>query len=276
MSRYFEGWYFKHQRNRDTLSIIPGKANDGAFIQVLTQEGSFHISYPLEAYRKGKTLWLAGSHFARNGIRLSIHHKDLELTGHLRYHHLTPIDGNIMGPFQFLPMQCRHTVISMNHRLTGSILMNGKTLDFTGGKGYIEGDSGRSFPKSYTWVQCNDFTENCSIMASVAHIPFACSWFWGCICVVWLNGTEYRLATYLGAKIKHRDANHLVLTQKDFTLEVLFLQPQAGHLLNAPRNGKMMQRIREAPGAPAYFEFRQGNQLLFQGKSRLASYEHVI
>lgn len=276
MGRYFEGWYFKHQKGKETLAIIPGRADDGAFIQVLTQEGSFYIPYPLEEYRKDKTVRLADSHFARNGIRLSIHHRDLELTGHLHYHHLTPIHGNIMGPFQFLPMQCRHTVISMNHILTGKVLMNGKELDFTGGKGYIEGDSGRSFPKSYTWVQCNDFTEDCSIMASVAHIPFACSWFWGCICVVWLNGKEYRLATYLGAKIRHRDEQKLVLVQKEFTLKVLFLQPHSGHLLNAPHKGEMRHRIREVPGAPAYFEFRQGNRVLFQGESCLASYEHVI
>jgi tocopherol cyclase len=56
---------------------------------------------------------------------------------------------------------------------TGRVLLNGRELNFTGGKGYIEGDSGRSFPKSYTWVQCNDFTVECSIMVSVVHIPFA-------------------------------------------------------------------------------------------------------
>ncbi len=276
MGRYFEGWYFKHQKEAETLAIIAGRADDEAFIQVITQECSYRLQYPLEAYRKGTPFRLADSLFGENDIRLSIRHKDLDLTGHLRYDRLTPIHGHIMGPFQLLPMQCRHSVISMNHSLEGQVCLNGKTLDFTGGKGYIEGDSGRSFPKSYTWVQCNDFPESCSIMASVAHIPFAGAWFWGCICVVWLNGVEYRLATYRGASIKHRDERQLVLTQKDLTLRVLFLQPHAGHLLSAPNRGKMDRHIREVPGAPAYFEFRQGNQILFQGESRFASYEHVV
>lgn len=276
LSRHFEGWYFKHQKGQDTLSLIVGIADDGAFIQVVTQETSYRLKYPAEEYHKDKTIKLAGSEFSRNGIRLSIHHNDLVLTGHLDYDHLTPIRGDIMGPFRFLPMQCKHTVISMNHTLTGKIFLNGKEIDYTGGKGYIEGDSGRSFPKSYTWVQCNDFVENCSIMASVARIPFACVWFWGCICVVYLDGAEYLLATYRGAKIKHRDEKQLVLVQKDLSLQIRFLQPDPGHLLDAPNKGKMERSVRETPGAPAYFEFRQDNRVLFQGESRFASYEYLI
>ena len=244
MGNYFEGFYFKHQKGPDTLSVIAGRAQDGAFIQVITQETSYRARYPVSAYQKGKGLRLADSFFFRDGIRLSIHQRDLELYGRLHYSGLSPIGGDIMGPFRFLPMQCRHSIISMDHKLTGKVCLNGKETDFTGGRGYIEGDSGRSFPKSYTWVQCNDFTENCSIMASVAHIPFAGSWFWGCICVVWLKGKEYRLASYKGAKIRQRDEKQLVLSQGDLSLKVLFLQPGSGHELDAPRGGKMERRLK--------------------------------
>lgn len=276
MGNYFEGWYFKHQKGPDTLAIIVGRAEDGAFIQVITQEGSYRLRYPISTYHKGKIIRLADNWFARNEICLSVCHKDLRISGHLHYDHLTPISGDIMGPFRFLPMQCRHSIISMDHALTGEICLNGRKIDFTGGKGYIEGDAGRSFPKSYTWVQCNDFVENCSIMASVAHIPFAWSWFWGCICVVLLDGVEYRLATYRGAKIKHRNKRQLLLEQKDLSLKILFLQPHSGYELNAPHRGEMRRSIREVPSAPAYFEFRRKNQILFQGESQFADYEHVF
>lgn len=276
MGGYFEGWYYKHQKEQETLALIVGKADDGAFIQIVTQEGSHRLKYPLSAFRNGTSLQLGDNLFDRSCIHLSICRQELKLSGHLSYAHITPICGDIMGPFRFLPMQCRHTVISMKHELTGSVRLNGKEIDFTGGKGYIEGDSGRSFPKSYTWVHFNDFNKDCSIKASVAHIPFAFSWFWGCICVVWLNGTEYRLATYRGAKIKHRDQHQLVIVQKDLALYVRFFQPHSGHVLDAPSGGKMERRIRETPCAQAYFEFRKGNRILFQGESRYASYEHVI
>lgn len=258
------------------MAIIAGRTNDGAFIQVITQEDSYHTDYPLSAYRKDKHLQIGDNIFSLNGISLSIHHKNIEITGHLRYDEITPIGGDIMGPFRLFPMQCRHTIVSMNHQLKGSVFLNGKEIDFTGGKGYIEGDSGRSFPKSYTWIHCNDFDQNCSIMASVAHIPFFFLRFWGCICVVCLNGVEYRLATYHRARILHRDARQLVLAQKDLTLRILFLQPHSGHTLVAPIKGKMARIIREVPSSPAYFEFRQGNRILFQAKSLFASYENVF
>ena len=35
------------------------------------------------------------------------------------------------------------------------------------GLGYAEKDSGTSFPRSYLWMQCNDFSEPCSVMVSI-------------------------------------------------------------------------------------------------------------
>lgn len=276
LSNYFEGWYFKHQKGQETLAVIAGRSDDEAFIQVITPQGSYRVEYPLSEYQKGKTLHISDNIFSPDGISLCINHQLIKLTGHLQYDKLTPISGNIMGPFRFFPMQCKHTVVSMNHKLTGKVCLNGREIDFTGGKGYIEGDSGRSFPKSYTWVQCNNFNQNCSIMASVAHIPFAFWQFWGCICVVYLDNKEYRLATYHGVKILHRDEKQLILTQKDLTLKMLFLEPHSGHPLAAPVNGKMVRSIHEVPCAPAYFEFRQGDRILFQEKSLFASYEHIV
>ncbi|NLT57970.1 MAG: stress response protein nst1 [Clostridiales bacterium] len=276
LGRGFEGWYFKHQKGPMTLALIAGRAADGAFIQVLTGQEAHRLRYPRPACEKrGAGLQLAGNTFSKQGIGLSIRHPALELAGRLHYGPLTPIHGDIMGPFRALPMQCRHSVVSMNHALTGSLCLNGQTLDFTGGKGYIEGDAGRSFPRSYTWVQCNHFEEDCSIMASAAHIPFALTGFWGCIAVVWRKGVEYRLATYRGAKIKRRDERQLLLVQGDLSLKVDFLQPHAGLPLAAPSRGRMGRSIHEVPCAPARFELLQAGQVLFQAESPYASYEYV-
>ncbi|HBD86293.1 MAG TPA: hypothetical protein DC001_02570 [Clostridiales bacterium] len=276
MGNYFEGFYFKHQIRQDTLSIIVGRAADGAFIQIVTDTHSYHVPYPLKAYLKGEILTLEDNYFSRHGIRLSIQTEGLNLTGEISYSGITPIQGDIMGPFRFLPMQCRHPIVSMNHTLSGKLVLNGRELDFTGGRGYIEGDAGRSFPKSYTWVQCNAFSGGCSIMASVAHIPFGLWWFWGCICVVSLAGKEYRLATYRGATIRHRDERRLLLEQGDFSLSVQLLEPCPGNLLRAPSKGRMTGHIREAPSCRVLFEFRRKNDILFKEESHFASYEHVV
>ncbi|MCA5964668.1 hypothetical protein LC724_36470 [Blautia sp. RD014234] len=59
----------------------------------------------------------------------------------------------------------------MHHSLRGGLTVNGRKISMTGGRGYIETDKGRSFPKSYLWTQCG-YGERSSVMLSVADIPF--------------------------------------------------------------------------------------------------------
>ena len=42
----FEGWYFKHQNNNDMISFIPGQAESGAFIQMISADGSDRFDIP--------------------------------------------------------------------------------------------------------------------------------------------------------------------------------------------------------------------------------------
>jgi len=280
VSGRFEGWYFKHQINtagsEKSLAIIPGRSDDSAFILIITNKKSYHISYPLSEYEKCDSNIRVGENiFSPNGILINIQKPEISLTGEILYTSLTPINGDIMGPFRFFPMECRHGINSMNHSLKGAVIFDGETQDFTGGKGYIESDSGRSFPTDYTWVQCNAFETDCSIMASVARIPFYGLRFWGCICVVWLNGREYRLATYRGVKIQHCERGIIELKQGKFRL-CIAIDEHAGQVLPAPNSGKMSRFIHETLSCPAQFQFMEGSHCLFAGKSDYASYEYMM
>jgi len=282
MSKYFEGWYYKHQANADvtggnkSLAVIPGRAADSAFVLVITENKSYHIPYPLSEYHKDSgLLCVGGNTFTSSGISLDIQRPELNLSGDIMYTDLTPINGDIMGPFRFFPMECCHGVLSMNHFLRGEVIMDGEMFNFTGGKGYIESDSGRSFPKWYTWVQCNAFDADCSIMASVARIPFYGLRFWGCICVVWLSGREYRLATYKGVKILRCQKGAIELKQGRYRL-IISIDENAGQKLPAPQSGKMSRFIRETLSCPAHFRFMDGDSCLFDGRSDFASYEYMM
>jgi len=168
----FEGWYYKHQaKDGPSLAIIPGRAADHAFVLINTGSMSHHIRYPLSEYRRGEILRVGSNTFSQHSITLDI--PELNLAGAIKYTNLTPIRYDIMGPFKFFPMECRHSITSMRHTLHGNVTMNGIVHDYSGGLGYIESDSGRSFPSGYAWVHCNDFRKDCSIMASVAQIPFS-------------------------------------------------------------------------------------------------------
>jgi hypothetical protein len=300
MKGRFEGWYYKHQSNGKSLSIIPGRADGGAFVQVVTNNQSYNIPYPLSAFQKGDILRVGDNAFSLSGITLDVNCPELVLSGEVKYAGLTPIRGDIMGPFRFFPMECRHGIFSMKHDLSGTVTLNGEVYDFSDGIGYIESDSGRSFPSRYIWVQCNDFgpdfyrksclhtklgshaKKSClhaesdsSIMVSVARIPFYGLRFWGCICVVWLNGREYRLATYNGVKILRCEPGFIDIKQGNYRLTVT-IDENEGQSLAAPRSGVMKRVIRESLSCPARFRFMEGDCVLFDGRSDHASYENAM
>jgi len=277
MKPKFKGWYYKQQVNGKTLAIIPGKSSNCAFIFVITDAASFHIKYDLSEFIDGEVVCIGKNTFSHKGIKLNITHGSFSIIGELKYSNLTPINSDIMGPFRFFPMECRHGIISMRHNVSGKVKLNGQIWDFeNGGIGYIETDSGVSFPEKYTWVQSNNFVDTnatCSIMAAIAKIPFAGFHFWGCICVIMKNGKEYRLTTYKGVKIIKCKHNSIELAQGKYRLRIKVNQ-QAPQKLPAPKNGIMSRVIKESAACPAKFHFTENGRTIIYGESLYTSYEY--
>lgn len=271
---FFEGWYFKHQNKNCTVSIIPGISVSEAFIQIITDQNSYNVNFPKSHFIKGKHIQIGNNFFSFDGIRLDINTKGLNIQGEILYNNLTSLKSDIMGPFQFLPMTCRHGIISMHHEVKGKLKINDSIFDFTDGKGYIEKDSGRSFPESYLWLQSNDFDEKCSVMVAVADIPVFGFRFKGLICAVYYKGQEYRIATYNGGKILKCTENKIIICNKKFRLDV-DISGRIGFDLNAPVNGSMDKVIKESPSCHADFKFFQNNSLVFNMHSSKTSFEFV-
>ena len=310
MNNRFEGWYFRHQQGDTLLSLIAGRSQESAFVQVVTNRASYHVPYPIGAFahdatpqgrssrrddiapyktitaaysesssktscdepRKKSdvgfgTVHIGENRFAESSVTLDIRTADLRLTGELRYGPWVPLRYDIMGPFRFLPMECRHSVFSLLHRVEGQVSLNGALLRFDHGTGYAEGDRGRSFPSRYAWLQWGDLEARASVMLSIARIPLAGFRFWGCIAVVWVNGQEYRLATYLGAQIRRMDERHMEIVQGRWNLKAEVLGDGAGCPLQAPDNGKMNRVIHENVGVKARIWFGEMEK---DGKALLA------
>lgn len=263
MKGYFKGFYYKHQKDDNTISFISGYSEENSFIQVIHNNGSFSVPY------------IGSNVFSKEGIKVDIKSEGNNISGEIKYGALTPVKYDIMGPFKYFPMECRHKIVSMSHCLNGYILLNSKRIDFNGGKGYLEGDSGKSFPNKYLWIQSNDFEKDCSIIVSIADVPFCKLCFQGCICVINYEGKEYRLATYLGVKIIEYSNKRVVLKQGKYFLIVDILSNN-GYELDAPYNGKMTRLITEDIACKSRFRFYKENELLFDLKSRNSSFEYVI
>lgn len=273
----------KHQnRSGISLALIPAFHIDrtgrrGASLQVISNHRSWWLDHPdaqFQAAQKQFQIRLGNSCFDSRGIDLDIKQKELSLRGTLRYGSLTPLRSNIMGPFApFSGMQCSHGVISMAHSLEGSLTLNGEPIDFSQGTGYIETDRGRSFPSVYLWTQCLlPEPKGGSLMLAIASIPLPLGSFTGCICAILHQGREYRLATYLGAKIEEWSPSGATIQQGKYRLNVKLLEAQE-QTLRAPVQGSMERSIHESLCANVSYRFWAGRDILFQHTDRRASFE---
>ena len=273
---YFKGWYFKCTDEDKTIAFIPAYHQSGgmgsASLQIITDDEVYNV--PIGSFEcREKSLYIKAGNclFTNNGIELDIKSEPLTMKGSLRFQELSPIKYDIMGPFALIPfMQCRHTVCSMRHGVDGEVIVNGTRYSFSDGIGYIEGDSGISFPRRYIWTQ--SAFDNGSLMLSVADIPLLGMSFTGIIGVVMLDGKEYRVATYLGAKIKHIGDNTVTVKQGDYQLTAKLIKKKA-HPLRAPVCGSMSRTIHESAACKAYYRFSHRDDVICEFVSDRASFE---
>jgi len=281
--RYFEGWYLKHvsKDKSRVLSFIPGVSltpgDKHCFIQVL--EGisgkTWYIRYPLEGFKWNRdefSISVGASEFSLSGCSLGIDEEDLKISGTLNYFKIgfyprSAGHPGIMGWFSFIPgLECRHDVLSMNHIVRGLLHVNGETLDFDEGRGYIEKDWGRNFPSSYIWIQCNDFDEaGASFMIAVARVPlgpFGGKGILGFLGFLQARGEVRTFGTWNRWQLRRcifpgdgKGVVQLADGRESITCRVV--SSRAG-ILKAPERGQMSQIVKESVNASITLEIYKG------------------
>lgn len=297
---FFEGWYFKliDAREQNTLAVIPGifqaenPADSYAFVQVLDGNANrltFH-RFSADAFAADNDVFdirIGENHFSTGRIRLNIDNAKARVRGEL--HFLDPVpwpvtlkSPGIMGWYAWMPfMECYHGVVSMDHRIEGALEIDGRRLDFSGGRGYTEKDWGQSFPAAWIWTQCNHFSApGSSFTASVAIIPWIGRSFPGFIIGLWHGEKLYRFATYTGARIRElavsEEEVNWVVADRRHTLEIRIQRPKtAAALLHAPGIQGMDRRIEERLNAALHLRLSAGKQILFEETGRHAGLEVV-
>jgi hypothetical protein len=284
MAQNFEGWYFKQQGRDGVVALIPafhpGDGRSPASLQVVTNDLSFSVPFAGgTVHRTGAVpeIELGGCRFSARGLSLDLNGGALEARGELRFGALTPPGYDVMGPFRFVPfLECRHSLFSLTHPVSGSLEIEGKTFDFSGGTGYIEGDRGRAFPSSYVWTQCC-WREggDCSLMLSAAEIPLLGRSFTGVTGVVLLRGRQYRLATFLGARASVLGGDFLEVRQGKYRFRARCLD-SAALILRAPSPDGMTRRIRENPACRVHYRLTEGADVLLDFTASSAGFESEI
>ena len=284
--KYFEGWYFKivSKDERHAFAFIPGISfgEDGtshAFIQVLNGKkctAEYH-DYEAKDFLPSSEkfeLKLGDNFFSKDKIKLELPN----ISGELNFKNTTPWPKmlgapGIMGWYSFVPfMQCFHGVVSMHHLIEGALNIDGESIDFTGGIGYIEKDWGQSFPKAYVWMQTNHFDAGVpvSMMGSTAHIPWLGNYFVGFIGGFWLEDRLFKFATYTGAK-KYLEIGEetvqLIFKNRKTELRINAQKGPSGELIS-PLLGDMKGKINESLQATAETQLLENGKIIFEGTGR--------
>lgn len=220
--QFFEGWYYKlvDSSQNHRWAVIPGvfkqtdPSQSHAFIQVLdglTRQATFH-RYPLDSFQASNSSFdfrIGANHFHQEGLALDIQGENQTISGELHFDPIQPwpvtfLSPGAMGWYTFLPfMQTYHGILGLDHRISGDLTINGNQIDFSDGRGYMEKDWGKTFPRAYIWMQSNHFSSlGTSLTASVATIPWLGSWFRGFIVGLFHNDRLYRFTTYLGSELQ--------------------------------------------------------------------------
>jgi hypothetical protein len=294
---YFEGWYFKFvdPRGEQIWSVIPGVSYAGdshSFVQVIHANSgqSHYLRYPLEAFsysRKELVVQVGPNRFTEKKVSLDLHSDDLSMRGELVLEGTHPfpvrlLAPGIMGWYSYAPfMECYHGVVSMQHKVSGTLEVNGSALLFEGGKGYIEKDWGKSMPSDWIWIQSNHFAQDAkaSFMVSLARIPWLGGFFPGFLSFLMAGGKIYRFATYNRSKVDLLEVNgehvEMVLKNRKYILKARALI-QEGAALKAPRQGAMEREIRESIISTVYLELKtRRGEMLFRDSGQFAGLEIV-
>jgi len=307
---FFEGWYLKligpHRRER--WAVIPGifkhpdPGRAHAFIQVLDGSSgkvTYH-RFPSGEFNASSTkfdLRVGESHFHGKGCRLGLQDQGQRIEGEVGFGELSPwpvrlLSPGVMGRYRFAPfMQTYHGVLSLDHALEGELKINGRSVNFQGGRGYLEKDWGRTFPRAYIWTQSNHFgTPGTSLTASAATIPWLGSWFRGFLVGLKHEGFLYKFTTYLGSTTEDLivDEDQVTWTLKGgpgsgpeggsggYGL-ALRVERSGGGLLSSPELEGMTPRILESLTARIHVRLTAGSggaeAVLFEGIGECAGLE---
>ena len=262
MKNRFYGKYYKFiSDNGHVLAFIISHTNEGDMIQIIMDSGSYFIN-DMNAITIND-----------NTITFNVNSNDINIKGELALGKFNKLNSKVMGPFTYLPMECRHSIYSMKHTINGKLIINGNEYTYTNSLGYIEGDSGSSFPKKYIWY--NSVTDSATVTMAIATVVvMGFIKFKGLLCFIKTKDKEYKICTYNLGKIKKIENNNIVIKKGKYKF-ILEFSNNEGHKLKAPVKGNMDRYIKEAITTSTRYKLLYKNNLILDVCDDISSLEYM-
>lgn len=239
MYHYFCGWYFKCQSKTQTVALIPAlhksREQKSCSVQIITDENAWKVSFPCREF-----------HRSRQNFHIHVGENYFGRNGiRLRLH---TADCSAEGCIRF------ETFSPIRYDIMGPFCLV-------------------PFMECRHSIISMRHTVTGELILSVADIPLGSFHFTGIIAAVWWKGREYRLATYLGAKVLKIKERELVIQQGKMILRAKLIK-MCAHPLLAPVSGTMSRTIHESASCLAYYHFSIDRHTFFSFTSQKASFEY--
>ncbi len=297
-TNFFEGWYFKvvDKNNLYKFALIPGIALDDntnsshSFIQIVD---GYNIAYDYIKFKPSDfnydntkdifSINVATNSFSLDSVNLNLvyinkSNKKRSIKGNLKFTNIfkwkdNAINPGSMGFYNYLTfMECYSQVCALDGDIIGKLNICGQEIDFTGGKVYIEKNWGKSFPKSWLWVQSNNFEQDeVSVTCSLATIPFPLKDFRGFLIGLRYKDKFYNFSTINRSKLilnKLDKDMSLVVSNKNLKLSLKTHTNEKDFVLcYGPKNGTMVPLVKETLNATVdvLLEDTKSNSIIFEG-----------
>ncbi len=297
---YFEGWDFKlvDKKMEHVFAFIPGVffspelLYSHAFIQIVDGiERTYRYErFPEDRFSAARdvfSLAIEENRFGREGISFNLNRPQAVISGDLTFkNHLDWPDSFLspgsMGFYNYIPrMQCYAQVCAMDFDLEGELDINGRPVDFSGGRGYIEKNWGSAFPFSWIWIQSNHFQKaRASLSCSLGHIPFLMTSFRGFLVGFYVEDSFYEFTSMNRSRVE--------VVQKGTDLTMRFANRRyslameietSSHdfiLLNGPRGEQMIPLVHENLQGLVHLELKDNasGETIFEDTGRCTGVEY--
>ncbi|WP_042275233.1 tocopherol cyclase family protein [Faecalimicrobium dakarense] len=299
-NNFFEGWYFKivDKNNLYKFAFIPGisfgqkKSENHSFIQIIDSSNNEYkyIKFNENAFKfnnKNFKIGIRSNIFSLDKISLNLKYKNKTIRGNLSFKNIIKWKSSLLNPgsmgfYNYLSfMECYSQVCVLNGDIIGNLQVNGELVDFTGGKVYIEKNWGKSFPKSWVWIQSNNFRNpTVSVTCSLATIPFPIRNFRGFLIGVTIGKEFYRFTTINNSKLTLKNIGQdieLTATNKNLKLTLnTYTNRDDFVLCMGPKNGNMIPLVKETLSAKVYMtlEDTSDGRLIYKGVGHSCGVEY--
>ncbi|MFB6317120.1 tocopherol cyclase family protein [Saccharicrinis sp. FJH54] len=292
--RYFENWLFKlvSEDRNSVMVIIPVMelgSNQRCYVQFMNGiSGETCVAYydlkELTASKYDMDFSFGGNNFSEKGIDISVDQKGFTGSGRIDFGELMryPSKGlrrNLMGYFSYLPFQhIYYAVISMQHKINGSITMNNQTFNFDNGTGFIEKTWGKYYPESWLYIGCNTFTiPDTYFVVTASTINLGFTKILGNIGYFYHKGKLLNISFYTKTRFTKFDHQGKVLllelTKDEHRIEITLIPRNKGKIKipSATEN----RYVFESADSTLHLNYFVNNQLVLSTEGEHAEYDFV-